>query len=210
MQEYIQKTKTKVKKNGFISTPIHIGVSSQGERGFTLVETLVALIILTIAITAPLSIIGNTLNATLFARDQMIATYLASEAIEIVKLKRDNNVMEGKDWKDGLGGGSPNCQNGCVISILEPAGAGDIKLSISNCVIGYCDKGNSKLSQHNASGLYGGAMEFDGNDSYVNLGNPDTLKITSLYHLKMAIIQTLTVRKSTMFSPSPLSKRAIP
>jgi type II secretory pathway pseudopilin PulG len=60
--------------------------------GFTIVETLVAIAILMIAISGPLSISSKSLTAALYAKDQMIASYLAQETIEYVTNLRDNNI----------------------------------------------------------------------------------------------------------------------
>jgi len=116
---YIQEKK----QEGFTPTPISIGMSSHSERGFTLVETLVAITVLLIAIVAPLSIVANSINATYAARDQMTAVYLASEAIEIIRQKRDTNVMQGgtASWDDGFGTGECDLgsTNACSVSILD-------------------------------------------------------------------------------------------
>ncbi len=65
----------------------------QKERGFTLIETLVAISILVVAVTAPLSLASQSLFASLYAKDQVAAAYLAQEAIEVVRQKRDQNMM---------------------------------------------------------------------------------------------------------------------
>jgi type II secretory pathway pseudopilin PulG len=81
-----------------------ISIQKKGEtsRGFTLVETLVAIGILMISIAGPLVVASKGLNAALFARDQMVASYLAQESLELVKNIRDNNVLEGDSWIDGI------------------------------------------------------------------------------------------------------------
>ncbi len=66
---------------------------SKDIQGFTIVETLVAITILMIAIAGPLVIASKGLMASLHARDQMIASYLAQETMEFIKNKRDNNMF---------------------------------------------------------------------------------------------------------------------
>ncbi len=61
--------------------------------GFTLVETMVAITILLIAVVGPMSAIGGSLRQINTARDQMIAVNLAQEGIEIVRQKRDSNML---------------------------------------------------------------------------------------------------------------------
>jgi Tfp pilus assembly protein PilV len=61
-------------------------------RGFTIIETLVAVTILMIAVAGPLVVASKGLNAALYARDQVIASYLAQESMEAIKNQRDNNI----------------------------------------------------------------------------------------------------------------------
>ena len=65
----------------------------QLRRGFTLVETLVAISIITIAIVGPLLTASRTLVAAYTARDQLTASYLASEASEYVRFMRDSMYL---------------------------------------------------------------------------------------------------------------------
>ena len=79
------------------------------KRGFTLVETLVAISVLLLAITAPLVIAYQGIASTSFARDQIIATYLAQDAIEaIITQKRQNSLLE-NNWLEKMNGCSVNC-----------------------------------------------------------------------------------------------------
>ena len=64
---------------------------TQFNRGFTLVETLVAVAILMIAIAGPLTIANQALIVALGSRNAMIATYLAQEGMESIKNIKDNN-----------------------------------------------------------------------------------------------------------------------
>jgi prepilin-type N-terminal cleavage/methylation domain-containing protein len=72
-------------------------------NGFTLIETLVAILILTIAIAGPLTIASRSLNSALIAKDQMTAQYLAQDAIEYIRYARDTNSLSGGDWFTGGG-----------------------------------------------------------------------------------------------------------
>ncbi len=62
-------------------------------RGFTLVETLVAITVLVIAVSGPLTLSAQSLFAGYYAKDQTTAFYLAQEAIEMVRNRRDNNAL---------------------------------------------------------------------------------------------------------------------
>ncbi len=74
------------------------------QGGFTLIETLVAVLILASAIAGPLSIAAHSLSNSLVAKDQIVAFYLAGDAVEYVRYIRDTNRLLGADWLDGSGG----------------------------------------------------------------------------------------------------------
>lgn len=69
------------------------GTNCMSERGMTLIETLVAVTILSVAIVAPMSLTIQSLFAAYYARDQVIASNLAQEAIESVRSIRDSNIL---------------------------------------------------------------------------------------------------------------------
>ncbi|MFA6430560.1 MAG: prepilin-type N-terminal cleavage/methylation domain-containing protein [Candidatus Paceibacterota bacterium] len=58
-------------------------------EGFTLVESLVAISILMVAIVAPMTIAQKGLGSASYSKDQMTASFLAQDAIEFIKNKRD-------------------------------------------------------------------------------------------------------------------------
>jgi prepilin-type N-terminal cleavage/methylation domain-containing protein len=66
----------------------------QNKRGFTLVETLVAISILMISVAGPMVLVGNGIRSSAFARDQVTAFYLAQDAIEAMRYIRDGNRIE--------------------------------------------------------------------------------------------------------------------
>ena len=65
----------------------------QGEAGFTLVETLVAITLITIAIVAPMGLTVQSLEAAYYARDKITASNLAQEGLEGIRSVRDGNVL---------------------------------------------------------------------------------------------------------------------
>mgnify|MGYP001602764795 FL=1 len=62
-------------------------------RGFTLVETLIAISIFSVSIIAMMSILGGGIANTNYAKNKMTASYLAQEGIEYVRNMRDNAVL---------------------------------------------------------------------------------------------------------------------
>lgn len=75
-------------------------------KGFTLIETLVAVLLLTTALAGPLTIASRGLLASITARDQIIAFYLGQDAVEYVRFIRDTNRLGGLSWLAGLDGTS--------------------------------------------------------------------------------------------------------
>src|SRR3989338_7024531 len=64
------------------------------KKGFTLIETLVAVSLLTVAVVAPMTLTARSLSAAYYARDQITAFHLAQEAIETVRNVRDGNILQ--------------------------------------------------------------------------------------------------------------------
>lgn len=87
------------------------------KKGFTLVETMVAISILMLGILGPLSIASSGLRNSLFAKDQVTAYYLAQEGIEYVRYVRDDNYLKKNSWFSGL----DNCTDayGCAVDTEE-------------------------------------------------------------------------------------------
>jgi Tfp pilus assembly protein PilV len=74
--------------------------------GVTLIETITALFLLTTGILAISSLISYFIPVSSIASQKLIATYLAQEGVEIVRNLRDNNLIQGKNWDDGLANGN--------------------------------------------------------------------------------------------------------
>ena len=66
---------------------------SNKNRGFTLVETLVAITVLTLALGGPMTLATRSIKDSLASRNKVVAFYLAHEAIEYVKNVRDSNFL---------------------------------------------------------------------------------------------------------------------
>lgn len=87
------------------------------KKAFTLIESLVAITILLIATVGPLSIVANSIATANLAKDQVVAYYLAQEAIEMVRNIRETNaIVSPADWLNNL---YPECQSGCAINAID-------------------------------------------------------------------------------------------
>lgn len=102
----------------------------QKNKGFTLVETLVAVTILVIGSLGPIAIAAQGIVSAGYAKDQIVAYYLAQEGLELVRNVRDSNAIQGKTDPDILSPdywlfGLENCETsfsaiGCRIDAKNP------------------------------------------------------------------------------------------
>ncbi len=100
------------------------------QRGFTLVETLVAITILMIAITVPFFSIQQAINVSNVSRDELIASSLAQEGVEYIYFLRDNNYFQGVNWLAGM-----NACTGTFGCTVDPAQNALVACSSSGCPV---------------------------------------------------------------------------
>ncbi len=79
-----------------------MNIKLQKHKAFTLVEALVAISILMIAIASPMALAQKGLSTATQTKDQMIAAFLAQDAVEAVKNIRDQIAISQTtgDWLD--------------------------------------------------------------------------------------------------------------
>lgn len=110
----------------------------QKNRGFTVIEAIVAIAVLALAITAPLVLAYRSLNATNIARDQVIATFLAQDVMEYILAQRAKNRVNGQDWLEGL----EQCvdrASGCRIDTTKPLDGSGMITSNPSQALGYSE-----------------------------------------------------------------------
>ncbi len=145
----------------------------QKNKGFTVVETLVAIAILSLSITATFTAVQNGIRFSTHAKDQLTAFYLAQQAVESVKTMRDNNILfslyslenneDRRDWLYGLATDSSSpcafshvCQIDSLLLTATRCGGGTT-VSITENPPNLCDN----LRQNEANGLYGYVAEWE-------------------------------------------------
>ncbi|MCI0619670.1 prepilin-type N-terminal cleavage/methylation domain-containing protein [Candidatus Wolfebacteria bacterium] len=117
---------------------------TQSERGFTIIEALVAVLLLVVALAGPLSIAGQGLALANFARQQVTANFLAQETVEYIRNVRDNNILNEADWLMGL--------EDCDSTVVERLCTVDIPLeNVVECPGQACPV----IRYHTLSGQYG-------------------------------------------------------
>ena len=119
-------------------------------QGFTLIETLVAISILMVAVASPLTISQKGLASAIYAKDQIIASYLAQDAIEYLRNVSDRNVASGAagGWLEGISGNG-NCGVKCTVDTR--GGNGSIAPCSGSCTRLYYDSG-THIYSHAQSG----------------------------------------------------------
>jgi len=155
-------------------------------RGFTLVETMVAVSIVTISIVGPLYSLQKGVIASYTARDRLIASALAQEGLEYAHSIRDANYLYNisnpsslRSWFYGMNGagGTANCTGG--VSCIVDATQSTVSVCSGTCPV-------MKLS---TTGLY--------NQSVISSSNiatrfTRTVRLTSLNAREMKVTVLVT------------------
>ncbi|HEY4528668.1 MAG TPA: prepilin-type N-terminal cleavage/methylation domain-containing protein [Candidatus Paceibacterota bacterium] len=114
------------------------------KKGFTIIETLVAVSILSIAILGAMSAIQTGLSSYIFSKNQITAFYLGQEGFEQIRNVRDENRLAGRNWLYSIAESSDPCYFGqlCTVSPVE-----------TNLLIGCA--GSCQNLRQNAEGFFG-------------------------------------------------------
>jgi prepilin-type N-terminal cleavage/methylation domain-containing protein len=158
------------------------------KNGFTLVEALVAITILVVSIAGPITIASKGMASAVFAKDQIVAFYLAQESVEYIRNKRDENNINNDDWLTGLS----DCidANICTVDIQNN--------TITKCPSGVCPV----LKYDDNNGFYNYST---GNDSNFTRSvsiatiNVKEVAITTTLSWKTGVIdKTFTVKEHVL------------
>lgn len=91
--------------------PEPVSSDNRGARGFTLVEALVALALLTVGLIPAFIQATNALALSTSVRNSLTAANLAQEGAEITRAIRDANWLTGQPFNTGL----DSCAAGCTV-----------------------------------------------------------------------------------------------
>ncbi|MEK7572604.1 MAG: type II secretion system protein [Patescibacteria group bacterium] len=170
---------------------------NKNKSGFTLVETLIAISIFSMSIVALMSVLATGIADTNYAKNKIIASYLAEEGIEYIKNMRDTYVIYGSTSTQGWNDfklkiqAQPACKSvsgiGCNFS--DSLGVFDIATLQSSMNFSSCDNNNAcSLYYYNTLGKYSYNHSLPGVDSGFtrkimvteSANNPLELKVTSV------------------------------
>ncbi|MFA6519202.1 MAG: prepilin-type N-terminal cleavage/methylation domain-containing protein [Candidatus Paceibacterota bacterium] len=143
MKRAFTTKRAECQKNVFI----HLAEARAGReavRGFTLIEAMIAVTILTLAVAGPLYTANSAIVASMIARDKLTASYLAQEGIEYVRAMRDYEFLaayndpsvtdkSGTAWSNFLTGGVDQLGSveRCRPNAITPTAACSIDPSLS-------------------------------------------------------------------------------
>ncbi|HLP86799.1 MAG TPA: type II secretion system protein [Candidatus Paceibacterota bacterium] len=120
----------------------------KNNKGFTLVETMFAVMILTFTIVSMMTVVANSLFAARYARDEITTSYLLQEVIDYIRNDRDTTVFlqntQSIDtaWSTFVNKYT-NCSNedtGCYFDILSPTVTPVECSSLDGCPYLYYDE----------------------------------------------------------------------
>lgn len=112
-------------------------LGSQKNKGFSLIEALVAVSIFVFAILTPLRIANQSLLSSVFTKDQIIALGLARDGVEFINYWRSVNSATGEFWTNGIfvGDAHTMCGNSVGCKVDTSVTAGNITLNSDNAVL---------------------------------------------------------------------------
>ncbi len=101
--------------------------------GQVLVETMVALTMVTIGLLGILSLLSYSIGLNKVVSDQYVASYIAAEGIEIVKNIIDNNVVSGNPYNTGLDSPGNYIADYKSTSLTPVDSTNNVPLRFDNC-----------------------------------------------------------------------------
>jgi prepilin-type N-terminal cleavage/methylation domain-containing protein len=99
------------------------------QRGFTLIETLIAIFILTLTVSSLIGLAANGYYSVRYSQNQIVADNLLQESLEYLHNSRDTAAQQGTSWSDWVnslsvsdtgaivGGSNQGCyaSSGCIV-----------------------------------------------------------------------------------------------
>ena len=176
-----------------------------GESGFSLLEVVVSMAILTVGLVSLLGMFGLAMASTQTSQEDMIAKQLANEALESIITARNTSQ---KNWDDIQNSGSTNCPiTGASTCGIFLGGAQAINNAGADGIFGTSDDaaaGAEVLREPGPDGIYGNS-----NDVYIPLTNYQrTIVFSALTDAQGNLVTTLRGVNITIQYNTPSTKLA--
>lgn len=124
--------------------------SKINKKGFTVLESLVAIALISTAISGTFAVVQANLSQSISIKDEVKAFYLAHEAVEIIRNKRDANQLDrilngsSNSWLEGI---AENAFDPCFFGKTCMVDA--VSFSLSSCSGGWGSCPNLKQDPNN-------------------------------------------------------------
>ena len=177
----------------------------QGERGFTLIEVVISMAILTVGLVSLLSVFGLALAATQTSQQDLIAKQLANESYESIVTARNTSQINFDQIQNV---GSTNCPiTGASTCGIFLVGAQPIDNAGADGIYGTADDaaaGEQALQDPGPDGIFQTA-----DDTFIPLTNfQRTIVISPLYDTNNNLIQALrSVTISVQYSTPQVKQK---
>lgn len=158
-------------------------------RGFTVIETLVAIAVLTIALVGPFYAVQQAMTQSFVARDKLIAASLAQEAIEYIRSVRDNNYHNNRSsWMTGLSGLACYGASPTQYCAVDPT-RGDVNI-VPQAISVHSNISAVPLLRMSSSGLY--TQQTTANDSQTRFKRYVQIRTTPGSTMEVRVIVTVS------------------
>jgi prepilin-type N-terminal cleavage/methylation domain-containing protein len=153
----------------------------QPQQGFTLIETLIAIFLLTMAVGGLLTLAANGYFSVRYARNDITGNNLLQESLEYIRNSRDTAFQQNIPWQTWLNNYSQNkctTSTGCIV---------DPYTNNSSQTVQACpDSGCPPITFYPVPGFYGYVT-----DSYPDIGQSGTTPYVTTY------VRTVTMQQAT-------------
>lgn len=130
-------------------------VRKESQRGFSLLEVLISMAVLTVGLVSLLGVFGLAMASTQTSQQDMIAKQLANEALESIVTARNTSQL---GWDDIQNVGSAFCSSGASTCGIFLTGTNQIYNSGADGIFGTSDDtaaGEQTLEVPGPDGIYG-------------------------------------------------------
>jgi Tfp pilus assembly protein PilV len=126
------------------------------KRGITLIETVVAVTVLTFALGGPFLLAAKSLRSAAYAREEIAAARLGEEALEVIHNMRDNNSAHNLQWVNNIASTCGGANPGCLVDIRQQTASGASNtIWLSNSLVSCAGGINSCPVYQFTDGMYG-------------------------------------------------------